>query len=120
MTATCPECSGPRLERHPAGLVYRHQLTCALLAAEDATAAADATRARSGGQGVTWQRSGGFTRDSTATERLLVATARPDMSPAVSVHVHALTTAVRRRDFRTDKGHPIDLDPTTTTTEAPA
>ncbi len=41
--ATCPECGGPQLVPHPAGLVYRHDTLagCTLQAAEDARLVAD-------------------------------------------------------------------------------
>lgn len=44
MSARCPSCLRERIEGHPAGLVFDHGLACPLLAAEDATHAADVER----------------------------------------------------------------------------
>ena len=62
-TTPCPECGGPLLRRHPAGMVYRHNTLagCSLQDAEDARLVAD--RGLHG-----W-------RPSTSTERTLLAAA---------------------------------------------
>lgn len=67
MTALCPECAGERLPRHPAGLVFRHEMRCGLLAAEDARKVADSE-------------SGYHERSITPTERLLLAACGGDPS----------------------------------------
>lgn len=57
---SCPECAGPQMVAHPAGiLAIRHSNACQLRAAEDATAANDAQL-------------GDRIRPATPTERVLL------------------------------------------------
>lgn len=85
--ARCPECNGEQLTPHPAGLVFRHQVTCLLLAKEDARVVADKDRG------------GSFVRPATPTElTLLRATGRELPDDAVTT-VSWLSPGVRRRTW---------------------
>jgi len=88
---TCPECAGPRLPDHPAGLVISHLATCTLGAAEDATKAADHERT------ATMRR---YTRLATAAEVTLLASLGMTL-PEGTTTVERITTggAVVRRTW---------------------
>lgn len=86
----CPRCDGPRLAPHPAGFVFRHRVDCALLAAEDATAAADAERAADAGLP-------GFYRRTTDAERVLLEACGVALPLDARTECYWLTPSVRRR-----------------------
>lgn len=76
----CPECSGPRLVRHPAGpCVFRHTPGCAIGAAQDSTQHADHARLREAGRGG----AGRFIRATTPAESILLAAAGVSAPPGV-------------------------------------
>jgi hypothetical protein len=85
--ATCPECGGPQLVPHPAGLVYRHDTLagCTLQDAEDSRLAAD--KGRDG------------ERPTTATERVLRAAAGITVADDALCLVQWLSPGVRRRTW---------------------
>lgn len=91
-TPTCPECAGPQMPNHPAGLLaMKHSFTCSLRAAEDGRAVADHDAF------VPTE------RPATATERILLAavgaptsvTADPDLLTSVDF----VTDSVIRRTW---------------------
>lgn len=86
-TPTCPECSGPLLPGHPAGLVYRHATLsgCSLQDAEDARLVADKERAGP--------------RPTTPTERILLAAAGITVPEDGTCLVEWITPGCRRRTF---------------------
>jgi hypothetical protein len=80
---TCPECAGPQIPGHPAGLLaIRHTNACSLRDAEDARQVADSDELYIRGR---------FSRPATDTERILLAavgapteiTSDPDLTTAV-------------------------------------
>jgi hypothetical protein len=85
--ATCPECGGPQLVPHPAGLVYRHDTLagCSLQDAEDARLAADKERPGE--------------RPTTPTERILLAAASISVPEDALCLVEWMTPGVRRRTW---------------------
>lgn len=84
---TCPECGGPQLLGHPAGLVYRHDTLggCTLQAAEDARLVAD--QGRNG------------PRPTTATEHVLLAAAGMQVADDALCLVEWLSPGIRRRTW---------------------
>lgn len=101
MTARCPQCTGQRMARHPAGLTFDHTNTCALRDQEDATRVADGDLVADGGWDV---------RDTSDTEQtLLIACGAPaDRIPARTI-VSAVTGVpypTRRTDGRGVPEHP--------------
>jgi hypothetical protein len=102
MADLCPSCGGPRLPNDPCGLRVQHVVSCPVVAAEDATQAADKAR------GVD------FRRAVTPTERLLLAAWGHDLpaeADRASTHVRWITRGARRRDFVVDRHTTIHLDP---------
>lgn len=98
---TCPECAGPRIEDHPAGLVFKHEQTCSILAAEDATQAADAER------GYRHHFRPGVRR-ATDAERTLLAACGFELPADAKTYLDWLVEpAVRRRSWDGFEG-PID------------
>lgn len=88
---TCPQCGGPQLAGHPGGaLEVQHTAMCELLAAEDATRAADRDRADRLGR----ER---FARPTTITEAALLTAFGIPAHP--STHVDYLTRGVRHRSW---------------------
>lgn len=84
----CPVCAGPRLDPHPAGLVFRHSTACALLAAEDGRKIADLELlAREG-----WP----VSRPATPTERTLLLAAGFDLPPDDPANPAATATTLTR------------------------
>lgn len=85
--AACPECGGPQLVPHPAGLVYRHATLsgCSLQDAEDARLAADQGRYGP--------------RPTTPTERILLAAAGITVPEDAQCLVEWITDGVRRRTW---------------------
>lgn len=106
--SACPSCGGPRLTRHPAGLVHQHRLECDLLAAEDSTRAADHDRAR-----ASWR----FTRATTAAERVLLAAAGHELPAGAVTTVDVFVPAVLRRSWA---GIDLDAPPPAVAPAAPA
>ena len=94
--AACPDCAGPELVGHPAGLMFAHTDPCAVRDAEDATQAADAERA--GTYRV------GFARPLTDAESLLlhvIGTARGyRVAAGIACFVSYPSPGIRRREFR--------------------
>lgn len=90
----CPECSGPQMVGHPAGvLAFKHSNACTLRASEDATTVADDERARALGPQ--------FVRQATTAERALLAAFPVPVPATLRVRVSYPTggAAVRRRVF---------------------
>lgn len=87
-TPTCPECGGPQLVPHPAGLVFRHDTLggCTLQDAEDATQVADKER-------------GGGSRPTTPAERTLLAAAGITVADDAMCLVQWLSPGIRRRTW---------------------
>jgi len=86
--ATCPECGGPLMLDHPAGLVYRHHTMagCSLQDAEDSRLVADKDR-------------GDGPRPTTPTERTLLAAAGITVADDALCLVEWLSPGVRRRTW---------------------
>lgn len=88
----CPECAGPQMVDHPAGiLMIRHTNSCSLRASEDSRLVADYDR-----------NIGRFTRLATPTERtLLIAFGYvvPDEPDELATNVQFLTPGVRLREW---------------------
>jgi len=96
-TGVCPSCDGERMVRHPAGFVWLHAMRCPLLAAEDATKAADHERMQRRAR-TSWA------RPATATElALLAACGVTGIDPTTTVT--QVTQSVLRRSW-----HGVDLD----------
>lgn len=87
--ASCPECAGPQLVGHPAGLVYRHDTRggCSLQRKEDARVVAD--------QSLAWP----YQRPATDTERVLLAAAGHVLPDDAVTQVTWLSAGVRRRTW---------------------
>lgn len=94
--AACPDCNGPEMYRHPAGLEFGHVDPCQVRDAEDATKAADRERDDYLGRP--------FVRPLTDAEDLLlrvVATARGfTITNRIQCHVSFPSPGIRRREFR--------------------
>ena len=104
MSARCPSCLRQRIEHHPSGLTFDHGLGCPLLAAEDATHAADVERAA----GLRT-----FRRPPTQAERTLVAACGITLPTDVETLVEPITRGILRRSWPG-----IDLDATTSSDAA--
>jgi len=88
VTATCPECSGERMHRDPAGLRFDHRNDCAIRDREDARRVADGDLVADGG----WE-----PRPITDTERALLTACgvRPEQIGSTT-----LITAVTSPPYR--------------------
>ncbi len=105
MTAACPDCSGQRMARHPAGpLTFDHSLACDVRRAEDSRRVADADLVA---EAFGWE-----CRDATLTELELLAVLGVDSDRVGRVIVTQETAggAIVRRTFLDADGAPIDPD----------
>ena len=100
----CPECGGARLIGDPSGLRIQHRLDCSIIAAEDATLAADRQR------GIEFERpmteterllliTAGATVPTEAERLLLIAAGKRNVPGVPTTSVRWLTEGFRRREW---------------------